>query len=96
MQMNAETPALVVGLVASWRASDVVAEAALAAVGGLLALGAVRAAWTEVRTRRSRPDGDAAQLAGITGAPAALCGGALLVVCLAAAGGGTFVVLTAA
>ena len=83
---------LVAGLVVSWRASDTVAAVVLAAVGRLLATGALRAAWTELRTRRSRPDGDAAQLAALTGVPAGICAGGLLAVCLAAAAGVWFVV----
>lgn len=76
---------LVAGLVVSWQASDLIAAVVLAVVGGLLAVGAVRAGWAELRTRRSRPGGDAAQLAGLTHVPAGICAGGLLVVCVAAA-----------
>ena len=85
---------LVSGLVVSWRASDVVIDVVLAAVGGLLSVGGVRAAASELRTRRSRPDGDAAQLAGLTHIPSAVCAGGLLLVCLAAAVGGAWLLVT--
>lgn len=88
--------ALLAGVVLSWRASDEVAEVVVAAVGALLAVGAVRSAWTGLRVRRSQPGSDAAQLAGLTGLPAGLCAGAQVLVCVAAGAAGGWVFLAGA
>ena len=88
--------ALLAGLVLSWRGSDEVADVVVAAAGGMLAVGALRSAWTGLSVRRSQPGSDAAQLAGLTGLPAGLCAGAQVLICLAAGAVGAWLLLAAA